>query len=436
MKTERGLSKLDIAIFATYFCTSFAVTLPVDLMPIISAEQAALSGSGFVIASFVATTASISTFCGGCGKLINGFVCQGLGGRQSSSLYLIGMALSLLGLSYNVEISKFGYILGGLEFFSSMQWTACSLILANHYSTDPVRFASSIATLTLASTCGTLTAKAGGTTLLFLINDWRIVARIGASVALLGSFIIRFLVSERPNDIIKSSESELNKLSFSAVKSSMTSVLGSPIFWLVGIAHATALMTRSADRILGSFVLEATNIPRKFCGGLTASMTIGFLSGLSNIQKFHNQVNAKSKTRFLRRRYQGAAISVLGLALCANSNFVNIVFPSKKVLAGVIALLAGSMAFNLSFQVYQIPAMVSSTLFEENKAVCLSLLDAFGFFLASPVWAAASYMISVMGENGWIATWTLLSVLFSIGGTIMVNVLPIVLRKQDALQKV
>jgi len=428
---QNGINKLDKAIFATYFCTAFAVTLPVDLMPMIAGEQAASAGSGFVIAAFVAATASISTFCGGLGKLINGFICQGLGGRFSSSLYLIGMSLSLVLLSLNEQISNFGYILGGLEFCSSMQWTACSLILANHYSQDPAKFAASIATLTLASTCGTLTAKAGGTALLHIFNDWRVVARIGASAALAGSLIVRSLTSEHPNDANgKKNVKEENKLSMNAVKLSIKSVLGSRIFWLAGLAHATALMTRSADRVLGSFVLEATNLPRKFCGGLTASMTVGFLLGLSNTRKFYDKPDIKSKTRFLGRKYFGAFLSVLGLALCGNQNIVNTFIPSKKILAGIIALLAGSMSYNLSFQVYQIPPMVASTLFEENKAVCLSLLDAFGFFLASPVWAGTSCLISGMGHNGWMATWTLLATLFAIGGSIMVKVMPKILLKQ------
>merc|ERR1719491_2668879 len=211
---QNGINKLDKAIFATYFCTAFAVTLPVDLMPMIAGEQAATAGSGFVIAAFVAATASISTFCGGLGKLVNGFICQGLGGRFSSSLYLIGMSLSLVLLSLNEQISNFGYILGGLEFCSSMQWTACSLILANHYSQDPAKFATSIATLTLASTCGTLTAKAGGTALLHIFNDWRVVARIGAFAALAGSLIVRSLTSEHPNNVNSKKKCQRRKQAF------------------------------------------------------------------------------------------------------------------------------------------------------------------------------------------------------------------------------
>merc|ERR1712238_213466 len=199
---------------------------------------------------------------------------------------------------------------GGLEFCSSMQWTACSLILANHYSLDPAKFAASIATLTLASTCGTLTAKAGGTALLHIFNDWRVVARIGASAALAGSLIVRSLTSEHPNNVnSKKNAKEENKLSMNAVKLSIKNVLGSKIFWLAGLAHATALMTRSADRVLGSFVLEATNLPRKFCGGLTASMTVGFLLGLSNTRKFYEKPDTKSKTFSRKEIFWGSSLS-------------------------------------------------------------------------------------------------------------------------------
>ena len=223
----------DLPIFITYFCAAFAVTLPVELMPMIAGELRMLSTNpNFTAAAFVASVASLG---GGFGKLVNGFVCQGLGGRRSSAYYAMGSAASLFVLLCN---TLFGCSLAGLEFFSSVQWTACSLLLADRHGDNPARFAVSAAGLTLASTCGTFAAKAGGTALLHTFRDWGIVARVGSAVALCCSIVVRALVKNKKKGVQRSDGNASNidddnskGLSLAGVRSASAAVLGRPLFW-------------------------------------------------------------------------------------------------------------------------------------------------------------------------------------------------------------
>jgi hypothetical protein len=425
MKKTR-ITALNKALFATYFCNAVSVTLPVILMPLIAAEQTSLAGSSLATAAFVASTASVSTLGGGFGKFINGFVCKALGGRVSASLYLTAMAGFHLWLSFNNTGPIFGWILAGLDFCASIQWTACSLILANHYDTSPAEFAAGITILSLASTSGVLFSKIGGIVLLQYVSSWSIVARVGAVVAVVGAILVRSLVTEMPLQAGGITPSSIKRFNIRGVVRSLGNVLGSRIFWLVGLAHATTFLARTSDRVLGSFFLESTSLPRHLCGGLTASVTLGFVHGLGKGKMFYSLKDTQSKTRLLRKNYAKATLSCLALALLANQKVATVLFPSKYVIAGLVALLTGVMASSLSFQFYQIPPMTSK-MFGEDTAGCLSFLDGMGCFLSAPIWAVTSQIVGGLGIYGWSTAWVMLAFLFGSGGALMLRTLPQVL---------
>lgn len=258
------LSKLDASLFATYFCNSVAITLPVILMPLIAAEHVALAGPTTVsAAAFVATVASISSMGGGLGKLCNGIVCQSIGGRLSSAIYLSGIAVCSTLLS-TANPALAGWILAGTEFCASIQWMACSFILSNHYQSSPANFAKGVTILSLASTSGTLLAKMGGTALLRYLS-WRSVAQVGAATALLGAMIVQSCVSDHPSTGVRTRDKNHKPAAHpNNVFQSFRTVLGSPLFWSVGIAHATAFVARTSDRVLGAFFQDVTSLPRKY----------------------------------------------------------------------------------------------------------------------------------------------------------------------------
>ena len=268
---DLGLTKTDLALFGTYFCNSVAVTLPVILMPMVAAEHiAGLPSHANTLSSagVVAAIASISTLGGGFGKLFNGFVCQAIGGQTSSSLYLVALSLSSFLLSVS-PASQAGWILALSEFCASIQWTACSLVLANHYDQSPAKFAKGITLLSLASTSGMMVSKLGGTALVNLLPSWRNVAQAGSLMALLGAGIAKFVVSEHPTDRVaskqeKSKSPQKKGKQHQSIGESIKAVLGNPLFWQVGIAHATAMLAGTSDRILGAFFHQTTDLPRKF----------------------------------------------------------------------------------------------------------------------------------------------------------------------------
>jgi hypothetical protein len=386
--------------------------------------------------------------------VINGFVCQRIGGRQSASLYLLGMGMFSLLLSINTSAACVGWILAGLEFCASMQWTAHSILLLNHYEHRPIRFAAGMTTLSMASTSGIILAKVGGPALLHIVPSWRALCRMGAGVAVVGGLLAQRLITEWPEEASQSqSNSDTAPSTSSQRGSSMKSssstsksqaskgdlmqtfrhVLGSRLFWQAGVAHAFTSMARTSEKVLGSFFQDTTALSGSLCGGLTAFLTLGFLHGVTKGKAFHALEDASSKSRMLRRAYTRAVLSAIGLALCANSWLTNLLIPSKMVLAGIAGLLSATMASNVSIQYYQIPTIVSNT-FGKNKAVCLSLLDALAFFLSAPFLAATGQIVGRLGDYGWSTALTMLASLFVLGGFLCVDILPRALEpKQEAV---
>jgi hypothetical protein len=438
----KGSARLLKLLFVAYFSNVIAINLPVVLLPTIAADFVPVADAADATAAsgaaFIASVAGISTLGGGLGKLLNGFVCMGIGGKKSSSLYLLGLAASSAVLSVTHNPAMIGWILCSMDFFASIQWVACSMILANHFLGNKVKFAAGITTLTLASTSGILVAKMLGTVLLQFLGSWRVVARIGAGFALIGSLVVWLIISEYPQQQYPRQQAPRiysSSLSIKTILDTLRKVLGSRLFWMAGLAHATTFLARTMDRILGAFYFAKTTLPRGVCGGLTASVTFGFIHGLKKASKFHSLETTASKKKCLRNSYLTAVASTLGLALVANTHFLHLlplqVGDSKYMVAGLIVVLSGSMGSALSFQFYQIPNMVAATFGEQNSTVCLSFLDGLGFFLSAPIWAATGQIVSRFGnEYGWSTAFCMVATLFGLGGFLMLRNLDKILDDQ------
>jgi hypothetical protein len=259
-----SIKPLDASIFLTYFCSSVAMSLPILLLPMAASEFSTATTS---TSSLVVSVTSKALLGGAVGKCINGFLCQEFGGKPCSMFHLTGTAVCSLFFSMATTPATLGMAHAGIEFFVSIQWTALSVILAQHYSQDAASFSKGITTLSLASTCGQLVAKFGGVFLLQQSMDWRMVAQFGALVALLGSCLVGTLVSERPSTKIIGRKQKKPVLSLDELVGNMTesarAVLSNPLFWGIASAHAMSMIARSSDRILGEFFAHATNLPRE-----------------------------------------------------------------------------------------------------------------------------------------------------------------------------
>jgi hypothetical protein len=262
-KKKAAVTKLDVALFATYFCNMAVMNLSVLTVPALAAEHLT---SPHAIATFVAGVTGLSALGGGFGKIINGFVCQSLGGRRSSWIYLLGVALLSLGMAASTSLRPIGMILVGYEFLSSIQWVAICQILSQHYSAKPELMARGIAILSLSSTCGALAAKTMGAALLKATN-WRTVTQFGAVLALVGAAAVYTgsteLAAPPKRHRQQPSENNMEGKKESPI-SVLKSILGNKVFWMIGIGHSLGFLARGSDRLLGAFLFEVSSLPRKF----------------------------------------------------------------------------------------------------------------------------------------------------------------------------
>ncbi|KAG7351352.1 major facilitator superfamily transporter [Nitzschia inconspicua] len=413
------ISRMDVALFVTYFCNMAVLTLSVVTVPALAMDH---FNTPHAATAFVAGVASMAPFGGGIGKLVNGFVCQRLGGRQASWLYMTAMSALCLAMSFTKSLAPVGLFLVGFDFLSSIQWTSICDVLDQHYRRNPQLMARGIALLSLSSTLGALAAKTIGAVLM-QATHWRTVCRIGSLAALLGAAAMHLGVREGKDFTASHSSNSVAVVTTTcgmgnqqSPLASLKSILGNKLFWMIGIGHSLGYLARGSDRLLGPFFQEAASLSSSMAAGLTSSVTIGFVVGLIQGRVFSQVDSVKLRMKMIRQNYVVAIVSVLGLAVCGlNRVTQTFQIPSGLVAAG-IALCSGIMAGTVSFQFYQFPNLVSANVFPDNSAVSLSLLDAAGFFMTAQVLTANNH---VLRHFGWSASWTFLAMIFGLGGTVM-----------------
>ena len=150
--------------------------------------------------------------------------------------------------------------------------------------------------------------------------------------------------------------------------------------------------------------------------GLTSSVTIGFVLGLFKGSIFSKIQSVKGKMQMIKSSYAIAFLSTLGLAACGIKSVSNLL--SKNMIMAAITIFSGLIATSVSFQFYQIPNLMSSTMFPESTSVALSLIDAVGFLATAGVMGITSL---VLGAFGWSGAWAFMALIFSLGGASMVR---------------
>ena len=426
-----GISKMDVALFVTYFANMFMVNLSVVTVP---AFAAATFDNPAASAAFEASVASMAPMGGAIGKVINGFICQRLGGRRASWIYLVGLSTLSCAMSFTQSVGSIGTILMFYEFLSSVQWTSICLVLDDKHNCAPRSIARGVAILSLSSYTGALAAKTVGAALLDISGCWRSVTRVGSLVGLVGVSAMFFGVSppEHKPHLVDVNASGIDKSEGIAKVeaknplSVLHSIMTNKLFWMVGIGHSLGYVIRGSDRLLVPFLHQATGFPRHICASLTSFVTFGLVVGLSKGTAFSAMESIPEKMKMLRRNYTRAIGSFLGLGACA-FNVMNGWIQAPYLMAVVISGLSCLAASSISFQFSQVPVLVASNMFAENKAVALSLVDAGGFFFTSQIFAANT---KILGSLGWPASWTFLSLFLAIGASLMMKYLPSVLIRE------
>mgnify|MGYP005846948067 CR=1 FL=1 len=361
------LQRIEGIVFCAYLCNVLALSLPVLLVPIAAEEMAmssASSATSYMVASQVAKISSVATLGGALGKSVNGFICKEFGSYKCSKFYLAGLGIASLIFSLSTQASTMGMSYAACEFFASIQWASLAVMLQNYYASQPVKLGAALTALGLSSTGGQILAKTMGMTLSYSFH-WRLVARFGAAMAIMGSLII----SRAPGRHV-AAQQQNNKPPFqwSSVTESLKAILGSKLFWMLGLAHAMAFVTRGTDRILGTFFNQVAGLPQSICGGLTLSITLGLVYGLvTGSRKYAKCANLAEKRSFLKKRYITSVAATLGLV--GLSHFGGRI-PNRYITAALVALFSGTMASNIAFQYFQFPAMISQK-FGDHKAVVM-----------------------------------------------------------------
>jgi hypothetical protein len=270
-ESSSALSRVDVSVAMAYFCNAFCITLPIILAPMI-AQSYNLKSSD--LTTFCGKVASIAIMGGGFGKIINGLVCQKLGGITTASTYLLGLGASSLALSLSTSLDAGQWLVAGMEFFSSAMWVSSCVVLSNHHAGNALKFARGVTFLSLASTAAQLLAKTLGAALLKVMN-WRQVAQLGAILALIGSVVVQTVVAK---DVASASrkqqqqqqqqhnERSLNdeeETSIPSVIRKAKSVVSSRLFWIIGIAHVSGFLAKTSDRMMGPFLRDVTGLSCK-----------------------------------------------------------------------------------------------------------------------------------------------------------------------------
>jgi hypothetical protein len=262
-KKDEKLSKMDVAMFVTYFCNIAVVTLSVVTVPAMAIEH---NLTPHATAAFCAGVASLAPLGGVVGKLVNGFVCQHLGGQRASWIYLLALSALSLSMSFSRSLAPVGLCLIGFEFLSSIQWTSVCHVLDQNYRTKPQQMAKGIALLSLSSTFGALAAKTVGAGMLQATN-WRTVSRLGSLVSLLGATAMYLGGGKYQKPVVQKNDNVLSVTGGQQKQSPLSSlnkILKSPVFWMIGIGHSLGYLARGSDRLLGPFLQQAGGISGKF----------------------------------------------------------------------------------------------------------------------------------------------------------------------------
>lgn len=408
----------------------FVINLSVVTIPALAAASLTNPAAS---AAFESSVASMAPMGGAIGKIVNGFVCQRLGGHRASWMYLLGLAALSGGLSFTKSLGAVGFILMGYEFLSSIQWTSMCDVLDREHNGDFAKIARGISIMSLSSYCGALAAKTVGATLLNLTGNWRHVTRYGVIMAVIGATTMGRGIVPAPKKSVSTTSSTIKGGAGAETANPVAvlkSILSSRLFWMVGIGHSLGYIIRSSDRLLVPFLHEASGFPKHLCASMTSAVTAGFVLGLGRGTIFSKLDSINDKLAMLKRNYITAVSSFLGLALCALNVVTGWVKLPPAAMAGVISLLSGIAASSISFQFSQVPNLVASNVFKENKAVALSLVDAAGFFVTSQVLTANTRVLKTFG---WSGSWAFLALFLSVGATLMTkNMGPILAKEQEA----
>lgn len=263
--------------------------------------------------SFASHLAAVVTLATAFGKFINGPLVDIAGARRLLVVYGVCTSLAIFGLQHSYSPRAAVFCCAAAEFFSSVSWPCCIVILGAHYGTNDAtnndctntdgRFERGIYITSIASRCGSLLAMPLSSLLLKWTDlTWRDTAGFASLVSFMGVAVLYFFVTDSPgkvhfplNPIRVSPPSTYQpwtpKTSLSqravafcssayyTVLPSLKTVVISRVFWFVAIAHSGAYMVKSSERILSTYYRDTSfgEIAEGKAGAMSVFLSLGML---------------------------------------------------------------------------------------------------------------------------------------------------------------
>jgi Major Facilitator Superfamily len=422
---------IDGICFCAFMCNVMALCLPVLIVPLaIEEELALLLNDGEVVdsglvAAQVARVCSMAFMGGAIGKFVNGFVCDELGPYTCSRWYLAGMCVCNLIFSLSEGTMGMGLAFAGMEFFSSVQYAALSIMLSNYYENDHARLNAAWTALGLASTVGDVLAKTLGSGLNIWLH-WRTVAQFGSAVCLFGALVVAQAPGRQAAEELHAQRAV--PFSWTRIGESLVKILGTRVFWFLAMSYSLVFVCCYSDRLLVPFYYEMSGLSQEICGGLTLSITLGLVHGLVTGSEGYTHLHkVQDKKNFLRIRNMGNVLSIGGLGGMAylSQRYVN---ANPFIMAAAVFFFSGAMASAVSFEFFQMPAIIAQK-YESEKAVCISFLDGIGYLFSIPIFSALGVVVP---KYGWDVAWGSLAAMSLIAGAVFIrNIGPILATHAD-----
>jgi MFS family permease len=220
-----GVGKIHGSLFASLFLFAVANAVPVALASHMIRDESLTAADATPVtqqqqqSATTATTqlAAVAVVGMSLGKLLNGPLVDIVGARRISSLYTLGLSLSLILLACTPNLAHDGGGVGGstwrhhyprfcyglIEFFSAVQWPSALVVLASHHRGNPNgAYEGGVYLVSLACRSGSLVGIVACSRILGLsfspTFSWRPVALVGSWLALLSVAVTYLYVQDAP----------------------------------------------------------------------------------------------------------------------------------------------------------------------------------------------------------------------------------------------
>jgi MFS family permease len=437
---------LNAALFCALMSAAFATSVPVALTARMNADL----GTDAHATSFAPRAAAAAVLGTAVGKIVTAPLGDMVGARRTilAFSFLLSLSLALMAASVNLNMATYACFL--VEFTYSVQWPCCIITLATHYrGNSSGMYEGGIYITSLGSRVGSLVGIPACSLLLRRLH-WRVVALIGAWVALVGASVSYLYVHDSPTekDAPQNPVDHLllekwfpdyyrrkSHLSFgtalkmgafiiqSNVIPSVKHVLLSGTFWIVALAHTGASVVRTSERVLGSYLYATSNetLSENRAAGLAVFMSIGTVLGLMVAGNLFASHDERQRKWLVSRLYMITISACYILALLSVPSLrYTVNAPTLITIFQVFAVVAAG--FGIAVQFYHIPSLVGAT-FGCDKGLFSSYTDGVAYGIASVVWTIVGDVVQHGNSDGgsWFYGWAAVALILIPSAILMVE---------------